>query len=83
MASGAEDLVTNAETSLMIMLIYFPRWPRRPGEAPRRHPDMSVRGSAGDVGDAAAVGNGQAREPLSALGRTSSRSYGSDDGGGK
>jgi hypothetical protein len=44
---------------------------------------MRVQGSAGDVGDAAAVGNGQAQEPLTARGRASSCSYGSDDGGGK
>jgi hypothetical protein len=47
------------------MLTSFPpRWPRRPGEAPPRHPDMRVRGRAGDVGDAAAVGDDRlAREP--------------------
>lgn len=34
--------------------------PRRAGEAPRRHPDVRVRGRAGDVGDPAALGDGEA-----------------------
>jgi hypothetical protein len=36
------------------------RRPRRPGEAPRRRPDVRVRGRAGDVGDAAAGRDGEA-----------------------
>jgi hypothetical protein len=44
---------------MMTCVAFFfllPRRPRCPGEAPRRHPDVRVRGRAGDVGDAAAVG---------------------------